>query len=147
MTRFHSQSAWKGSYSSWWRSVFVTLTHTCSDRKTETHTPLLCFAHRLVQSHMLSAWTNTFPSACPPFLAASSLFLSLNLYSLSPYSFLGVFVSVTSTSKPVDLFYVMDLCAGVFPCLCLSQKNSVSQKVEAANRQWTSTRKQQTISI
>lgn len=53
-------------------------THT-SIKITHTHTPPLCSAH----SHMLSAWTNTFPSTCA--LSLSSLFLSL-LIALPPLS-------------------------------------------------------------
>lgn len=52
-----------------------------SQSQSHTHSPLLCPALRLVQSHMLSAWMNTFLSTCPP----SPLFLCFALPPSSPY--------------------------------------------------------------
>lgn len=98
MTGLHSQSEWfckkkKNEFvieqlsshmqrERGWGANTHTHTHPLkSQSQSHTHSPLLCPALRLVQSHMLSAWMNTFLSTCPP----SPLFLCFALPPSSPY--------------------------------------------------------------
>lgn len=90
------------------------------------HTPLLCFAHRLVWSHMLSAWTNTFWSTCPLSVYVYPPFSPCTL-SVLPFQdlvFLCAFLaSCHSNKKTCWSLYVMGLYVSVLPRLCTSMQH------------------------
>lgn len=152
MTGLHSQSEWfckkkKNEFvieqlsshmqrERGWGANAHTHTHPLkSQSQSHTHSPLLCPALRLVQSHMLSAWMNTFLSTCPP----SPLFLCFALPPSSPYSewtfffpflLLPVSTSLCSLPRIQKAFCCVDvvaMCAGVFTCLQPPLRESVCE--------------------
>lgn len=106
-------------------------THTYTSIKI-THT-LPCSARRLVWSHMLSAWTDTFLSTCPPSLPLT-LFLSFVLPPLSNLPFLTEF-SFALHLSPDPLFLsrkqtnLLRWCSGpVYLCISMLMPLAGEQK-------------------